>query len=106
MLLHAPCGDPSNVDPLFPYPDADITVEGYDVRTGGLVPPTHKDMMAYCYPRWISDYNFTKLVDWVELTQTKWLSASAKAPSTPLRAPHLCFDRRMSAKRTPSKFDR
>lgn len=69
MLKHAPCGDPDNVDPDFPYDDADITVEGYDVRTGELVPSTHKDMMAYCYPRWISDYNYAKLADWVETSQ-------------------------------------
>jgi hypothetical protein len=106
MLKHAPCGDPENVDPLFPYPDAAITVEGYDVRTGELVPPTHKDMMAYCYPRWVSDYNFGKLAEWVQLGTTNWNVANALSLSTPRRAPHLCFDRRMSAKRTPSKFDR
>lgn len=80
-LLHAPCGDPSDPDPEFPYADAAITVEGYDDRTGEFVPADHRDMMAYCYPRWISDYNYAELVAWVQRAQT-W-STARRAPSHP-----------------------
>ncbi|MEM6993794.1 MAG: M66 family metalloprotease [Myxococcota bacterium] len=69
-LLHAPCGDPDDPDPRFPHPGAQITTEGYDFRTGQFVPADHIDMMAYCYPRWVSDYSYRKLVDWVQLAQT------------------------------------
>jgi hypothetical protein len=30
--------------------------------------PDQEDVMAYCYPRWI-DYNYEKLVRWVQLSQ-------------------------------------
>ena len=59
-LPHAPCAGAANPDPLFPYPDGSIGAWGYDFRDGGrLVRPTTWDLMGYCWPRWISDYNFT-----------------------------------------------
>lgn len=56
-LAHAPCGDPAQVDPAFPYADGSIGAWGYDFRHGGrLVPPTSSDLMSYCLnQRWISD---------------------------------------------------
>lgn len=69
-LLHAPCGDPSDVDESFPHEGALIDLEGYDVRTDSFVPADHIDLMAYCYPRWVSDYSYAKLVDWVALSQS------------------------------------
>lgn len=69
-LLHAPCGDPDLLDEDFPYEDASTTVEGWDFRTETFVELGAQDMMAYCYPRWISDYNYRNLVDWVQLAQT------------------------------------
>ena len=59
-LLHAPCGGAGAPDPSFPSPNASIGAWGYDFRGGGrLIPPSHKDLMAYCQPQWISDYHFT-----------------------------------------------
>ena len=69
-LFHAPCGDPSDVDESFPHEGALIDLEGYDVRTDSFVPADHVDLMAYCYPRWVSDYSYAKLVDWVTLSQS------------------------------------
>ena len=69
-LLHAPCGDPDLLDEDFPYEDASTTIEGWDFRTRTFVEVGARDMMAYCYPRWISDYNYRNLVDWVQLAQT------------------------------------
>ena len=61
-LGHAPCGDPTQLDPAFPYADGSIGAWGYDFRGGGrLVPPTASDLMSYCFnQRWISDYHFGK----------------------------------------------
>ena len=59
-LRHAPCGDPLNVDLSFPYPDGSTGAWGYDFRDGGgLVHPSTPDLMSYCRPRRISDYDFT-----------------------------------------------
>lgn len=57
-LGHAPCG--TEGDPLFPTADGSIGAWGYDPRNGTLVPSTHKDIMSYCGPQWISDYYFTQ----------------------------------------------
>lgn len=61
-LGHAPCGDPAQLDPAFPYADGSIGAWGYDFQGGGrLVPPTASDLMSYCFnQRWISDYHFGK----------------------------------------------
>ncbi|WP_420635000.1 leucine-rich repeat domain-containing protein [Candidatus Palauibacter sp.] len=59
-LQHAPCGDPSQVDTSFPYPDGSSGAWGYDFRNGSLVHPSTSDLMSYCRPREaISDYHFS-----------------------------------------------
>jgi hypothetical protein len=63
---HAPCGGAPNTDPSFPYPGASIGQPGFDVRAwmeGRAaapvpVPPGTRDVMSYCDPAWISDYNY------------------------------------------------
>lgn len=62
-LPHAPCGRPSQVDPDYPYPEGDIGVWGYSIATDQLRPDSRSDMMGYCSPIWISDYNFGRLHD-------------------------------------------
>ena len=66
-LPHAPCGDVGYSDPDFPYTNASIGVWGHRFPHGDATgfgtlynPDTHKDLMSYCDPPWISDYNFTK----------------------------------------------
>ncbi len=61
-LPHAPCGL-SNADPDFPYEDAAIGVVGYETASRTLVPADYRDVMSYCSPVWISDYNYDKLYD-------------------------------------------
>ena len=62
-LRHAPCAVTEDVDPRYPYERGAIGVRGYDVRDGSLVNPVLADLMAYCRPRWISDYHFTKAAE-------------------------------------------
>jgi hypothetical protein len=70
-LEHADCGGAGADDPDFPYTNAGIGVEGYDVRTSSFITTADTyDMMGYCYPRWISDYHYAKLVDWVQYAQS------------------------------------
>lgn len=59
---HAPCGNPTNVDPHFPYPNASIGVIGVDTEYETLLDPeeTH-DVMSYCGPEWVSDYTYEAL---------------------------------------------
>ncbi len=59
----SPCGEitPEDVDRAFPYSDGSIGVPGFDVRNGGLVPSSRKDLMGYCNPTWISDHTYGEL---------------------------------------------
>lgn len=59
---HAPCGNPSGVDPNFPYQNASIGVFGVDTLDERLLDPdlTH-DVMSYCGPEWVSDYTYEGL---------------------------------------------
>ena len=60
-LLHAPC-DVFDPDPDYPYANGTIGSWGYDFRDGTLVSPDTFDLMSYCKPGWISDYNFSRAV--------------------------------------------
>ena len=63
-LRHAPCGRPRKLDPDFPYPDGTIGVHGYDPRSREFVDSSTPDLMSYCHPQWISDYNFNKALEY------------------------------------------
>ena len=59
---HAPCGNPTKPDPGFPYGGGAIGAHGLDVLTLKVKPVTVSDLMGYCPPSWISDYNWTGMV--------------------------------------------
>lgn len=63
---HAPCstaGTITGVDSNYPYSKAVVGVWGYDSRTQTLMDPAkYVDIMSYCSPVWISDYNYKALV--------------------------------------------
>ena len=105
---HAPCGiGPQPADPGYPYPNADIGVWGYDSIDRRLLSPTqNKDLMGYCDPRWISDYQFAALYERISYVNSiaswiappnmprRWRSVmvdadgvSAWSPPIELRAP-------------------
>lgn len=64
---HAPCGGAANTDPGYPYGGGLIGHWGYDPRDGDLIDPTSaKDIMTYCNPQWISDYNFELVLDFLD----------------------------------------
>ncbi|MEP6572970.1 MAG: CARDB domain-containing protein [Gemmatimonadota bacterium] len=55
---HAPCGT-TPFDINYPYAGAIIGVYGYDQGTGVLKSPSgNTDVMSYCSPNWVSDYNY------------------------------------------------
>jgi hypothetical protein len=66
-LFHAPCGGAGNPDPDFPYSLGSTGVFGYDLFSRTVRDPARsKDLMTYCGPEWISDYNYTKVLDFRE----------------------------------------
>ncbi|HKU61534.1 MAG TPA: hypothetical protein VJQ44_09990 [Gemmatimonadales bacterium] len=60
---HAPCTATSGLDPHYPYSDGQIGVYGYDILAGVLKPPGTPDVMGLCQNPWISDYTWTKVMD-------------------------------------------
>ncbi|MEJ2503390.1 MAG: M66 family metalloprotease, partial [Gemmatimonadota bacterium] len=85
-LPHAPCGGPSEPDGRFPYEDGSIGQFGYDRRQGRVFDPTrHFDLMSYCDPIWISDYNYQRVMAYRD---TSLFDAEFEDPSTgEVRAP-------------------
>jgi hypothetical protein len=59
---HAPCGNPADPDPNYPYPFGVIGAWGFDV--GAQIPhaPTEYDIMSYCTPVWTSDYTYQNIL--------------------------------------------
>ncbi|HWJ24323.1 MAG TPA: hypothetical protein VNS52_18335, partial [Gemmatimonadaceae bacterium] len=66
-LLHAPCGSPSSPDPAYPYANGITGVYGFDVTAGAYGASAVKassmyDIMGYCSGKWISDYDYGKIL--------------------------------------------
>ena len=65
--FHGPCGGAANADANYPYGNGLIGQWGYNASAGTLVDPTSaKDIMTYCNPQWISDYNFELILDFLD----------------------------------------
>ncbi|HEV8613455.1 MAG TPA: M66 family metalloprotease, partial [Gemmatimonadales bacterium] len=60
--LHAPCGGATGTDPAYPYAGGQIGVWGMDLSSLILKAPTVTDVMSYCGPNWISDFNWSAMV--------------------------------------------
>ena len=63
-LLHAPCGGATSADRSYPHNGGAIGAWGYDFANDRAVSAAlYKDVMGYCDPQWISDYHFTRAID-------------------------------------------
>ncbi|MDE2981159.1 MAG: M66 family metalloprotease [Gemmatimonadota bacterium] len=81
-LRHAPCGDPSNIELIYPYVNGSIGSWGYDFVQGILVSPTRPDFMSYCGPEWVSDYSFNKALHFRETLEPERAGSRASAAAT------------------------
>ena len=55
------CGSPAGPDSSYPYDNGTVGNVGMNVYTQSLIDSTHYDVMAYCRPKWISDYHYKKI---------------------------------------------
>jgi hypothetical protein len=62
---HAPCGGPGGVDNAYPQPDGTIGVFGLDVADQSLKPASTSDIMGYCDPKWIGDYTYKGVMNYL-----------------------------------------
>ena len=81
--LHAPCGGPQGVDSQFPYTGGTIGVYGYDIFNGLLKFPVLRDLMSYCDPHWISDYNYKAILNFRATNPGAVRLAAASGSTTP-----------------------
>ncbi|MBI3180766.1 MAG: peptidase M66 [Myxococcales bacterium] len=64
---HAPCGSAGAPDPNYPYAGARLGSWGYDYVTQKIISPTASyDLMSYCGPEWVSDYNYEAVQEFLE----------------------------------------
>lgn len=59
---HAPCG--VSGDPSYPYPNAITNFWGWNSASNTLVSPNATDLMSYCSNNWVSDYNWTAVMNY------------------------------------------
>jgi hypothetical protein len=62
---HAPCGGPGGVDTQYPQSDGSTGIYGVDVAAQTLEPPTDSDIMGYCDDKWISDYTYGGVLNYL-----------------------------------------
>jgi hypothetical protein len=75
---HAPCGGATGTDPNYPYPQAGIGSWGFNLSTQTLIAPTQaKDMMSYCNPSWISDYNYNLIFNRIKTVNGAFIEPGA-----------------------------
>lgn len=81
--LHAPCGSPPplNIDPGFPYPAGNIGVYGYDVNNQTIEPSFSSDIMGYCADPWISDYTYSRVMNFRRAQPASSATAGTVQPS-------------------------
>lgn len=77
---HAPCGVAG--DPSYPYAGGIIANWGWNSLTNALVSPLATDVMSYCNTTWISDYNWSAVMQFRNSTG-RVASALTTASTTP-----------------------
>lgn len=90
---HVACGLPKGEigDTQFPHPNQQIstalagndTYYGFNINTKTIYPPTFKDVMSYCWPNWISPYNYKAVM---ERLKTHYNPPTVNAASTQIIA--------------------
>jgi hypothetical protein len=70
---HVACGLPKGEigDTQYPHPNQQISTVltgnesyyGFNINTKTIYPPTYKDVMSYCWPNWISPYNYKAMME-------------------------------------------
>jgi hypothetical protein len=73
---HAPCGGPSGIDPNYPRADGTTGGYGYDMDSNSVEPPTSTDIMGYCNLKWISEYTYSGILNYLT-TASPLVQASA-----------------------------
>jgi hypothetical protein len=82
---HAPCGGPAGVDPAYPQLDGSTGGYGLDMFSAPsptIEPPNSSDIMAYCPLKWISEYTYRGVLDYLS-PGSPMIAASVVQPVQP-----------------------
>lgn len=80
---HVDCGNPSNPDQAYPYATNSIGAVGLDLAMKKLImPEAAKDVMSYCRPRHVSDYNVAAVQDFITKNPPRAFSIVSQAQVT------------------------
>jgi hypothetical protein len=80
---HAPCGGPAGVDPQYPQADGSTGTYGMDVAAKQLEASSLPDIMGYCDPKWISDYTYRGVMNYLRSPSPPILSGVSSSDVQP-----------------------
>jgi hypothetical protein len=80
---HAPCGGPAGIDPQYPRADGSTGAYGMDVVAKTLEASSLADIMGYCDPKWISDYTYRGVMNYLRSPSPPILSSVGSADVQP-----------------------
>ena len=85
--LHVACGNPSGPDPMYPYNPRSTGSIGLSLDLAStLSPDTYSDVMSYCQPVHVSDYNVAAVQDFVLKTPPAAFATPAQTQPQALAA--------------------
>ncbi len=75
---HVGCGGAAGPDPAYPYPVSSMGSVGLDFALNGwMSPDDHSDLMSYCSPKHVSDYNVAAVQEFVQKNPPAGFSPTA-----------------------------
>ncbi len=82
-LPHVDCGGAYGVDTNYPYSNRCTGSVGINQELNGLLlPAIYTDVMSYCEPKHVSDYNFERVQDFIAFNPPQAFKTSASKTST------------------------
>ncbi|MFN0039575.1 MAG: IPT/TIG domain-containing protein [Burkholderiales bacterium] len=81
---HAPCGNPDNPDPDYPYPGGVLgSTPLFDSLANRVMSSFgHTDVMGYCNGSWFSDYNLREMQRFLEARALSSAATTGAAPAS------------------------
>jgi hypothetical protein len=80
---HAPCGGPQQVDLQYPYANGTTGTYGLDLASQTLQQPDLGDIMGYCDPKWIGDYTYRGVLNYLLAPSPPSMTGSASGAVQP-----------------------
>ena len=80
---HAPCGGPQQLDLQYPYSNGTTGIYGLDMASLMLQQPDLGDVMGYCDPKWIGDYTYRGVLNYLLAPSSPIMTGSTSSAVQP-----------------------